>query len=312
MRIGIDIMGGDYAPEAIVLGSIQARRILPTDVTLVIIGDKGRITEILDREKADRSGFEIRHTTEVIEMGDHPSKAFSQKPDSSITVGFNLLKNKEIDGFASAGNTGAMLVGCMYTIKAIEGIIRPCITGPLPRENGENGIILDVGINSDCRPDVLFQYAILGKIYAEAVNGFKNPKIALLNIGSEEEKGNLITKAAYELMKNAREFNFIGNIEGNELFTDKADVVVCDGFSGNIVLKQAEAFYTMVKSRNYNDEFFNKFNFEIYGGMPVLGINSTVMIGHGISGPVAVKNMILHTKEIVEAKVCQKIKEALK
>lgn len=222
-----------------------------------------------------------------------------------------MLHKKEIDGFASAGNTGAMLVGCMYTIKAIEGIIRPCITGPLPRENGENGIILDVGINSDCRPDVLFQYAILGKIYAEAVHKFKNPKVALLNIGAEEEKGNLITKAAFELMKNTSEFNFIGNIEGNELFTDKADVVVCDGFSGNIVLKQAEAFYTIAKSRNFNDDFFNKFNFESYGGMPILGINSTVMIGHGISGPTAVKNMILHTKEVVDANLCKKIKEAL-
>lgn len=311
MRIGIDIMGGDFAPDAIILGTIQARKILSPEIGIAMIGNAEYIRNFLVKEKEDISLYDIVPTTEVIEMGDHPAKAFSQKPNSSITVGFNLLRGKEIDGFASAGNTGAMLVGCMYTIKAIEGIIRPCITGPIPRETGFNGIILDVGINSDCRPDVLFQYAILGRIYREAVFGVKNPKVALLNIGSEEEKGNLISKAAYELMKNAKEFNFIGNIEGNELFTDKADVVICDGFTGNIVLKQAEAFYELVKKRNYNDDFFNKFNYEIYGGMPVLGINSTVMIGHGISSPVAVKNMIIHTKEVIEAEVCKKIKEAL-
>jgi glycerol-3-phosphate acyltransferase PlsX len=311
MRIGIDIMGGDYAPDAIILGTIQARKALPSDIGIVMVGNEEYIKNVLAKENVDASLFDIIPTTEVIEMGDHPAKAFSQKPNSSITVGFNLLRNREIDGFASAGNTGAMLVGCMYTIKAIEGIIRPCIVGPLPREAGPNGIILDVGINSDCRPDVLFQYAILGKIYREAVFGTINPKVALLNIGSEEEKGNLISKATYELMKNTKDFNFIGNIEGNELFDEKADVVICDGFTGNIVLKQAEAFYSLVKKRNFSDEFFDKFNFEIYGGMPVLGINSTVMIGHGISGPTAVKNMILHTKEVIEADVCKKIKAAL-
>ena len=311
MRIGIDIMGGDFAPDVIILGTIQAQKVLPSEIRIVMIGDGDYIKNFLAKENVDASLFDIVSTTEVIEMGDHPAKAFSQKPDSSIAVGFNLLRTKEIDGFASAGNTGAMLVGCMYSVKAIEGIIRPCITGPLPRETGSNGILLDVGINSDCRPDVLFQYGILGKIYKESVFGVKNPKVALLNIGSEEEKGNLISKATYELMKNTKSFNFIGNIEGNELFTDKADVVVCDGFTGNIVLKQAEAFYTMVEKRNLKDEFFDKFNFESYGGMPVLGINSTVMIGHGISGPTAIKNMILHTREVIDAEVCKKIKDAL-
>ena len=200
----------------------------------------------------------------------------------------------------------------MYTIKAIEGIMRPCIMSPLPQEHGGYSYILDVGINSDCRPDVLYQYGILGKIYAESVAGIKNPRVALLNIGSEEEKGNLITKATYELMKNTQDFNFIGNIEANEIFNDKADVIIADGFTGNVMLKEAEAFYSLIKRRNRSDEFFDKFNFELYGGTPVLGINSTVMIGHGISGPVAIKNMILHTKDVIEAKVSQKIKEALK
>ncbi len=305
-------MGGDYAPEGIMLGSILAFKELTPDIRLVLIGNEDSIRAICQREKIDPSGFEIVPTTEVIEMGDHPSKAFSQKPNSSITVGFNMLHKNEIDGFASAGSTGAMLVGCMYTIKAIEGIMRPCIMSPLPQEHGGYSYILDVGINSDCRPDVLYQYGILGKIYAESVAGIKNPRVALLNIGSEEEKGNLITKATYELMKNTQDFNFIGNIEANEIFNDKADVIIADGFTGNVMLKEAEAFYSLIKRRNRSDEFFDKFNFELYGGTPVLGINSTVMIGHGISGPVAIKNMILHTKDVIEAKVSQKIKEALK
>ncbi|MBI5218314.1 MAG: phosphate acyltransferase PlsX [Bacteroidia bacterium] len=310
MRIGIDIMGGDYAPEAIVLGILSAQKLLSSGIKIVMLGNQDKIKEILTREKADPANFDIIHTTEVIGMGDHPSKAFSQKTNSSIAVGFHMLRAGEIDGFASAGSTGAMLVGCMYTIKSIEGIIRPCIMSPIPQEHGGYSYMLDVGINSDCRPDVLYQYGILGKIYAENVSGIKNPRVALLNIGSEEEKGNLITKATHELMKNTHDFDFIGNIEANELFNDKADVIVCDGFTGNVMLKEAEAFYSLIKRRNRTDDFFDKFNFELYGGTPVLGINSTVMIGHGISGPVAIKNMILHTRDVIEAKVCQKIKEA--
>lgn len=311
MKIGIDIMGGDFAPEAIVLGSIAARKELPQNVTLVLIGDEARTKEILTREKCSFEGLEFVHTTEVIEMGDHPAKAFTQKSNSSITVGFHLLHSGKIDGFASAGSTGAMLVGCMYTIKAIEGIIRPCIMSPLPQEDGGHTYLLDVGINADCKPDVLYQYGIIGKIYVESVHGIKNPRVALLNIGSEEEKGNLLTKATYELMKNSKDFNFIGNIEANEIFNDKAEIIVCDGFTGNVMLKEAEAFYSLIRRRKCSDAFFDRFNFELYGGTPVLGINSTVMIGHGISGPLAIKNMILHTQHVIEAKISQKIKEAL-
>lgn len=313
MRIGIDIMGGDFAPEATVLGAILAQKEMSSDDRIVFFGDQEKIKEILERENANPDNFDIVHASQVIDMHDHPAKAFSKKPDSSIAKGFAYLAKGEIDGFASAGSTGAMMVGAVYSVKSIPGIIRPVITGPIPKPDGSTSIILDVGLNPDTKPDVLYQYAILGSIYAEHVYGIKNPKVGLMNIGSEEEKGNLITKSAHELMKDSSDFNFIGNIEANDIFTeDKADVIVCDGFVGNIILKEAEAFYTLFKKRKLEDEFFEKFNFENYGGTPVLGVNKNVVIGHGISNDVAIKNMILHTKHVADANLSEKIKEAFK
>jgi glycerol-3-phosphate acyltransferase PlsX len=310
MKIGIDIMGGDFAPDATISGAVLAYNELPGDVKLVLIGDERQIRAGLSANGSDPVNFEIVHTTDVIGMGEHPTKAFSQKPNSSITVGFQLLKEKKIDGFASNGNTGAMLVGCMFSVKTIAGVIRPCITSILPKENGGKGLILDVGTNADCKPDVLYQFAVLGSLFAEHVYGIANPKVALLNIGEEPEKGNLVSQAAHTLMKDSNDFNFIGNVEGRDLFNDAADVIVCDGFTGNIVLKEAEAFYTLIKKRGIKDPYFDRFNYENYGGTPVLGINSTVMIGHGISNNKAVKNMLLLTKDIIEANLSDKIKLA--
>ena len=313
MRIGIDIMGGDFAPEAAVLGAILAHKELSENERLVLIGDQEKIREILRRENVSSDNFDIVHTSEVIEMSDHPAKAFSKKQDSSITKGFYLLASGNIDGFASAGNTGAMLVGAMQAVKSIPGVIRPVITAAIPKTDGSFSILLDVGLNPDAKPDVLYQYAILGSMYAENVYNIKNPKVALMNIGSEEEKGNLVAKSAFELMKESSDFNFIGNVEGNNLFDEnKADVIVCDGFVGNIILKEAEAFYALIKQRKIIDEFFEKFNFENYGGTPVLGVNKNIVIGHGISREKAIKNMILHTKEVAEARLSDKIKEAFK
>lgn len=310
MKIGIDIMGGDFAPDATVSGAILAYNELPQNVRLVLIGDKEQIISSLTEKGADFNNFDIVHASEVISMGEHPTKAFTQKPNSSISIGFHLLKEGGIDGFASNGNTGAMLVGSMFSVKTIPGVIRPCITSLLPKENGETGLILDVGINADCKPDVLYQFAILGSLFAEHVYGIKKPKVGLLNIGEEPEKGNLISQATHSLMKDTKDFNFIGNVEGRDIFNDLADVIVCDGFTGNVVLKQAEALYTMIKKRGLSDAYFDRFNYENYGGTPVLGINSTVMIGHGISNDIAVKNMLLLTKDIVEAKLSDKIKQA--
>ena len=310
MRIGLDVMGGDFAPSATIKGAVLAQQELANMHTFVLIGDESTIKAELVLENADSNNFEIVDAPDQIGMGEHPTKAFVKKPKSSISIGFHLLKEGLIDGFASAGNSGAMLVGAFYTIKSVTGVIRPSITSILPKENGGLGLLLDVGINADCKPDVLNQFAILGSLYAEHVHGILNPKVALLNIGEEEGKGNLLTQAAYSLMKDSEDFNFVGNVEGRDLFNDSADVIVCDGFTGNIVLKQAEAFYALTKKRGIKDAYFDRFNYENYGGTPILGVNGTVMIGHGISNAKAIKNMLLHTAEVIDAKLSDKIKIA--
>ena len=311
MRIGLDVMGGDYAPDAPILGAILAQQSLPQDTRIVLIGDEQKINELLVKHGADKNNFDVVHASEVIGMGEHPTKAFTQKPNSSIALGFGLLASQKIDAFASNGNTGAMLVGAMFAIKVIPGVIRPCITTILPKEDGSVGVLLDVGINADCKADVLCQFGLLGSLLAEFVYGIKKPKVGLLNIGEEPEKGNLLAQAAHALMKENKDFNFVGNIEGRDLFDNKADVVVCDGFTGNVVLKLAESTYTTLKRRGLSDEYFERYNYENYGGTPLLGVNSTVMIGHGISNEIAVKNMLMLTKDVVDAKLSEKIQKAL-
>lgn len=306
-------MGGDFAPEATTLGAIEAQKNLPENISLVLIGDEKAIVEILKREGEKVEEYEIIPSTEVISMQDHPAKAFAKKQDSSIAIGFKLLMTKKIDGFASAGNTGAMLAGTMYTVKQVPGIIRPCLIGPLPRPDGTFGCMLDVGLNPDCKPDILYQYAILGDLYAKYVYNIEKPKVALLNLGEEEEKGNLLTKATYELMKDTTEFNFVGNVEGNDIFnSEKSDVIIADGFTGNIVLKLSESYYDIFKKRQVEDEYINRFNPEMYGGTPVLGVNAPIIVGHGASNEQSIKNMILHTKMVIEAELTEKIKDAFK
>lgn len=310
MRIGIDILGGDFAPQAPLDGVCLALAELEPSVRLVLIGDQEQITAHLKAKGVDPSAVDVVHATEVIEMGEHPVKAFSKKQNSTIAVGLKMMMAGEINAFASCGNTGAMLVGAMYTVKSVPGVIRPCITTAFPKENGGFNILLDVGSNADCKPDVLYQFGILGKLYAEHVFGVKEPRVALLNIGEEPEKGNLIAQAAHELMKESTEFKFVGNVEGRDVFGDHADVIVCEGFTGNVVLKFAESFYAAMKKRNIKDEYLDRFNYEIYGGTPVLGVNGNVMIGHGISTPLAIKNMILLSRDVVNADLPGKIKKA--
>jgi phosphate acyltransferase len=307
MKIGFDILGGDYAPLNCLEGVVMASKELSKEVKLVLIGDSEAAKNYFKEHGVNADQFEYVHTTEVIEMGASPTKAFSQKPNSSIFLGFKLLKEQKIDAFASSGNTGAMLVGSMFTVKAIPGVIRPCITSLIPKENGGWSLLLDVGTNADCKPDVLYQFGILGSICAKEVYKIYNPKVGLLNIGEEPEKGNLVSQAAYALMKDSKDFNFVGNIEGREIFSDKADVMVCEGFVGNILLKTAEAFFDVIKARNRSDEYFDKFNYELYGGTPVLGVNANVLIGHGISSSIAFKNMLLLAKDVVDAKLNDKI-----
>lgn len=303
-------MGGDYAPEANVLGAIAAHPLLSPDEQIVLIGDTKQIKPLISANGFDPELFRYVHTEEVIGMGEHPTKAIVQKPNSSISIGFNLLKNGELDSFASAGNSGAMLVGAVFSVKTISGIIRPCLSTFLPKLNGGLGLMLDVGANADCKPDVLLQFGVLGSLYAENVMQINTPKVALMNIGEEDEKGNMLSMATFPLMKDTRLFNFVGNVEGRDLFNDKADVIVCDGFTGNVMLKLAESFYVLTLKRGLKDEFFDRFNYENYGGSPVLGVNAPVVIGHGISSPTAVKNMILQSRDMVTTDLVGKIQAA--
>jgi len=310
MRIGIDILGGDFAPQAPLDGVCLALAEIDPTIRLVLIGDQEQISAHLKAKGIDPSAVDIVHATEVIEMGEHPVKAFSKKQNSTIAVGLKLMLAGQLDAFASCGNTGAMLVGAMYTVKSVPGVIRPCITTAFPKENGGFNLLLDVGSNADCKPDVLYQFGILGKLFAQHVFNVKEPRVALLNIGEEPEKGNLVAQAAYDLMKESHDFKFVGNVEGRDIFGDRADVIVCEGFTGNIVLKFAESFHTAMKKRNIKDEYLDRFNYELYGGTPVLGVNGNVMIGHGISSPLAIKNMILLSRDVVNANLPDKIRKA--
>jgi glycerol-3-phosphate acyltransferase PlsX len=312
MKIGIDVMGGDFAPHAVIEGAVDSLKHISADDTIVLLGDEVSILSKLGEMKVSPSMFEIVPTTQVIEMGDHPAKVFSQKRDSSIAVGYTMLKDGTLDGFCSAGNTGAMLVGASYTVNVIPGVLRPALATILPCIDGRDSVILDVGLNPDCKPDVLLQYGFLGSLYAKFVLEIDNPTVGLLNIGTEDTKGTPAVKAAFELMKDFPGLNFSGNIEGHALFHENmTNVVVCDGFVGNIVLKQAEAFYNLFKKINIAHPFFDRLNFENVGGTPIVGINANVVIGHGISKRKAIMNMILQTRAVVHANLAQKIIEAI-
>ncbi len=312
MKIGFDIMGGDYAPKEAINGAIQAHREMKNGEKIVLIGDKQQALALVTEFGAAIDDFEYIHTTEIIGMGEHPTRAISQKKDSSISVGFKLLATKQIDAFVSAGNTGAMLVGAMFSVKPIEGVIRPSITAIIPKPNGKFGLLLDAGANADCKPDVLCQFGVLGSLMMKYVMGVENPRVGLLSIGEEKEKGNLVTVSAHHIMEESGDFNFIGNVEGRDFLSDKCDVIVCEGFTGNVVLKAFESVYYVMKKRGINDEYFDSMNYENYGGTPILGLNAPVIIGHGISNATAFKNMIFSAREVINSKLCEIIRESFK
>ncbi|MBX7202729.1 MAG: phosphate acyltransferase PlsX [Bacteroidia bacterium] len=311
MIVGLDVMGGDFAPRATLQGAILASEMLPEQVQIALIGPETLIREHLALANVPVNRFLIIDAQEVIEMGENPTKAFTQKPGSSISLGFQLLKEQKIQAFCSAGNTGAMLVGAVLSVKPIEGVQRPCIMSLMPKVSGGYGILLDVGSNVDCKPETLSQFAFLGSMYAERVLGIDTPKVGLINIGEESEKGNAVAQAAFQLMKDADDYHFIGNIEGRDLFNDKADVMVCDGFTGNVILKMAESYFGLFKERELRDPFLDRFNYENYGGTPILGINATVIVGHGISSSRAIANMLVLAYEIENAGLNDKIKAVL-
>ncbi len=310
MKIGLDILGGDFAPEAAIDGAILASKQLSENQKIVLIGDQDIAKQHIEQAGEDPAFFEYVHAPDHIGMGEHPTKAIAQKPNSSISKGFQLLKEGAIDSFSSAGSTGAMLVGAVLSVKNIPGVIRPAIGTYVPKLKSDYGILLDVGAVSDCKPEMLSQFGVLGSLFVEHVFGIEKPSVALLNIGEEEEKGNVLTQATYPLLKQNPRINFIGNIEGRDVFNDEVDVIVTDGFTGNVVLKMAESFYVMTKKKGFTDEFFDRFNYERYGGSPILGVNAPVIIGHGISNPEAIKNMILLSKNMIESHIIEKIKSA--
>ena len=311
MNIGLDMMGGDFAPLEAIKGLQLYLQSHPNSASLFLFGDEKQLQDLVSEYKLPSNQCKIVPTTEVIGMHEHPTKALKEKQKSSIAVGFYYLASGKIDAFISAGNTGAMLVGTLYSIKAMEGVLRPTISTIIPKENGKSGLLLDVGLNADCKPDHLNQFAALGSLYAQHILSINNPRVGLVNIGEEEGKGNVLAQAAYPLLKANKQINFIGNIEGRDVLLDKADVMVCEGFTGNVILKMAESIYDITQKKNINHEYFELFNFENYGGTPVLGVSKPVIIGHGISHAKAFMNMVLLAEKMLQSKLLNKMKESL-
>lgn len=311
MNIALDMMGGDYAPLEAVKGLKLYLTENPAPATVLCIGDETQVKPLLEEYEINAGSVTVIHAPEIIGYHEHPTRALKEKQKSSIAIGFHLLATGKADAFISAGNTGAMLVGTMFTIKAIEGVTRPTIATIVPKLNGATGLLLDVGLNADCKPENLSQFAILGSLYSKHILGIANPRVGLLNVGEEEGKGNALAQATYPLLKENTAIQFVGNIEGRDLVHDKADVIVCDGFTGNVVLKMAESIYDIAQTRNLqNDEYLHRFHYENYGGTPVLGVAKPVIIGHGISNDKAFKNMILLAVKMAETGFCSVLKEA--
>jgi phosphate acyltransferase len=311
MNIGLDMMGGDLAPLEAVKGVLQYLEEENSPATVVLIGNKDQLDPLLGEYPVPTDRFKIVHAEQVIDMHEHPTKALKEKQQSSIAIGFHLLATGKIDAFISAGNTGAMLVGALFTIKALDGVLRPTISSIIPKDNGTTGLLLDVGLNADCKPEQLNQFAVMGSVYAQLILGIDKPRVGLINVGEEEGKGNILGQATYPLLKENKHIHFVGNIEGRDLLLDKADVMVCEGFTGNVILKLAESLYEINHSRQINSEYFDRFNFENYGGTPVLGVSKPVVIGHGISKAKAFKNMIRVAQKMIEKDVLGKMKDEL-
>jgi phosphate acyltransferase len=311
MNIGLDMMGGDLAPLEAVKGVMHYLAEEKSPASLALIGNNNQLNSLLNEYPLPDNRFKIVHAEQVIDMHEHPTKALKEKQQSSIAIGFHLLATGKIDAFISAGNTGAMLVGALFTIKALDGVLRPTISTIIPKEDGGTGLLLDVGLNADCKPEQLNQFAVMGSVYAQLILGIDKPKVGLINVGEEEGKGNILAQATYPLLKENKHIHFIGNIEGRDVLLDKADVMVCEGFTGNIILKLAESLYDISQRKQVKHEYFDRFNFENYGGTPVLGVSKPVIIGHGISKAKAFKNMILVAQKMIEKNVLGRMKEEL-
>ena len=308
MNIALDMMGGDYAPAEAFKGVVEFLHDNNNPVNLLLIGDEAQLNPLL--QQSPIGNVKIVHAPETIGMHEHPTKALKEKQKSSISIGFHLLSTGKCDAFISAGNTGAMLVGALYSIKAIPGVLRPTIATIIPKDNGGTGLLLDVGLNADCKPENLNQFAILGSLYQKYISGIDDPRVALINIGEEEGKGNLLAQATYPLLKENAAIHFVGNVEGRDIFKDKADVMVCEGFTGNIILKLAESIFDITQEKKITHDYLERFNFENYGGTPVLGVSKPVIIGHGISHAKAFANMIRLAEKMIGSDLLGKMSSA--
>jgi len=324
MKIALDGMGGDYAPEEVIKGAILALE--ERDLEIILLGDIGKIEEELMKYKDKKDKLSVIDCKEYIETGEFPLDAVRRKRDSSIVVGTKLIKNNQADAFISAGNSGAVMAAALLELGCVPEIRRPTIAAILPSVKGKV-LVLDVGANVDCKPEHLPQFALMGSKYAKYILGIENPKIGLLNIGEEENKGNKFAQNAYKNLKNAN-INFVGNIEGKDIFKGKVDVIVCDGFSGNILLKSSEGLAkfllstinsTIISKLPQNQEmdelkqyFMNLVKMTDYtehGGTPLLGVNGLCFICHGRSKAKTFKNAILNTGKFVNAKLVEHLKE---
>ena len=312
MKIALDAMGGDFAPQAAVAGALLAAERLAGKATIVLIGQEDAVRPLLLAAGVAAHALEFVPASQVIDMGEHPAKAFQQKQDSSIAVGYRLLHSGEVEAFCSAGSTGAMLVGAMFTVKPVSGVLRPAIANFVPKLSGQFGILLDVGANAECKPKMLEQFGELGSLYAQYVLGIAHPRVGLMNLGEEEGKGTALTQAAHQLLKINPHIHFVGNLEGRDLFNGKADVVVCDGFTGNILLKMAESVHEIMADKHIHDPFFDRFNYEDVGGSPILGINDNAIIGHGRSTPMAIGNMLVQGYNMAASGIADQIKATFK
>jgi phosphate acyltransferase len=308
MTICLDMMGGDFAPLEAVKGVRDYLTEAVDPALLFLVGDEAQINPLLQQHQIPADKVKVIHAPQVIDYNESPTKALKEKQQSSIAVGFHLLASGKAGAFISAGNTGAMLVGAMYSIKPIEGVQRPTISTIIPKDNGKTGLLLDVGLNADCKPEHLNQFALLGSLYAKHILGIDNPRVALLNIGEEEGKGNLLAQSTYPLLKENSQINFVGNVEGRDILLDKADVMVCDGFTGNVILKMAESLYEITHRKELKHEYLDRFNFELYGGTPVLGVAKPVIIGHGISHAKAFSQMIHLSQKMIATDLMSKLK----
>ncbi len=330
VRIGLDAMGGDNAPQETVKGAAEASLKLGAEDVICLFGDEIALGEELAKHQYAQDKIEIVHTTQVISNDDKPVKAVRRKADSSLVVGLNHLKEEKIDVFISAGNTGAIMSGSLLILGRIRGIDRPALATVLPPMKGDKPmLLLDSGANSECKPGNVMEFGVMGSVYMNKVMGVENPRVGLINIGSEESKGNTVTKAAYELLSQSN-LNFVGNVEARQIPESPADVVVCDGFVGNVILKYTEglasAFMHILKTKMSSGfaakigaalmmdklkEIKGMFDYSEYGAAPFLGVKGAVLKMHGSSDAEAVKNTILKSRAYIENQVIKTIHDEI-